>query len=101
MANPVMAALPWYDQILDPAMVWYALGLGAGAALCVVDYHTLARWSLCGLLGDDFLFGRRAGSAHRLDAASARGAGLIWPVFPISAERICQAGVHPRLGANF
>jgi rod shape determining protein RodA len=27
-------------------MVWYALGLGAGAALCLVDYHTLARWSL-------------------------------------------------------
>ena len=31
----------WVQQI-----VWYALGLGAGAALCLVDYHTLARWSL-------------------------------------------------------
>jgi rod shape determining protein RodA len=26
-------------------MIWYALGLGTGAALCIVSYHTLARWS--------------------------------------------------------
>ena len=30
----------WVHQI-----VWYALGLGAGAVLCLVDYHTLSRWS--------------------------------------------------------
>jgi rod shape determining protein RodA len=45
MANPVMAAVPWYDQAWLRQLVWYALGLGAGAALCVLDYHTLARWS--------------------------------------------------------
>jgi rod shape determining protein RodA len=45
MANPVMAAVPWYDQAWLRQMVWYALGIGAGAALCLVDYHTLARWS--------------------------------------------------------
>jgi rod shape determining protein RodA len=46
MANPNMADLPWYDQIWIRQIVWYALGLGAGAALCLLDYHTLARWSV-------------------------------------------------------
>ncbi|MGB7768421.1 MAG: FtsW/RodA/SpoVE family cell cycle protein [Verrucomicrobiia bacterium] len=45
MANPAMAALPWYDQSWVRQIVWYALGIGAGAALCLLDYHTLARWS--------------------------------------------------------
>ena len=26
-------------------MIWYALGIGAAAAVCMLDYHTLARWS--------------------------------------------------------
>src|ERR1039458_10338163 len=46
MANATAATLPWYDQSWVRQIVWYALGLGAGAALCLVDYHTLARWSL-------------------------------------------------------
>jgi rod shape determining protein RodA len=45
MANPAMATLPWYDQSWLRQIVWYALGIGAGTALCVLDYHTLARWS--------------------------------------------------------
>ncbi len=45
MANPAMAALPWYDQSWLRQIVWYALGIGAGATLCVLDYHILARWS--------------------------------------------------------
>jgi rod shape determining protein RodA len=45
MANPAMAAVPWYDQAWLRQLVWYALGIGAGAVLCVLDYHTLARWS--------------------------------------------------------
>jgi rod shape determining protein RodA len=45
MANPALAALPWYDQSWVRQLVWYALGIGAGAALCALDYHTLARWS--------------------------------------------------------
>jgi rod shape determining protein RodA len=39
------AFLPWFDQSWVRQIVWYALGIGAGAALCLVDYHTLARWS--------------------------------------------------------
>lgn len=45
MANPSSALLPWYDQSWVRQIVWYALGIGAGVALCLVDYHTLARWS--------------------------------------------------------
>ena len=45
MANESAVALPWYNQTWVHQIVWYALGLGAGAALCLVDYHTLARWS--------------------------------------------------------
>jgi cell division protein FtsW (lipid II flippase) len=44
MAN-IPALLPWYDQSWVRQIVWYALGLGAATALCIVDYHTLARWS--------------------------------------------------------
>jgi rod shape determining protein RodA len=40
------AALPWYDQTWVRQIIWYALGLGAAAAVCLTDYHTLARWSL-------------------------------------------------------
>ena len=45
MVNQAASSLPWYDQSWARQIVWYVLGLGAGAALCVVDYHTLARWS--------------------------------------------------------
>jgi len=45
MVNDSAAALPWYDQSWVRQIVWYALGFGVAATLCVVDYHTLARWS--------------------------------------------------------
>ena len=45
MANASSATLVWHDQIWVRQLVWYALGIGAGVALCLVDYHTLARWS--------------------------------------------------------
>ena len=45
MVTDAAAALPWYDQSWVRQIVWYALGLGVAVALCVVDYHTLARWS--------------------------------------------------------
>lgn len=35
----------WFAQIWFRQVVWYALGIGAGAAVCLVDYHTLARWA--------------------------------------------------------
>jgi rod shape determining protein RodA len=45
MANATSALLPWYDQIWVRQIIWYVLGLGAAAAVCLTDYHTLARWS--------------------------------------------------------
>jgi rod shape determining protein RodA len=44
-ANPAVMNLPWYDQSWVRQIVWYGLGAGAAAALCIVDYHVLARWS--------------------------------------------------------
>jgi rod shape determining protein RodA len=40
------SALPWFDQTWIRQIIWYAIGLGAAAVLCIVDYHILARWSL-------------------------------------------------------
>ena len=45
MANPALSSLPWYDQSWVRQLVWCALGIGAGGVLCLLDYHTLARWS--------------------------------------------------------
>jgi rod shape determining protein RodA len=45
MANPLEAEKPWFAQMWFHQVVWYALGIGAGAAVCLVDYHHLARWS--------------------------------------------------------
>jgi rod shape determining protein RodA len=36
----------WYAQIWFRQVTWYALGIGAAALVWVVDYHTLARWSV-------------------------------------------------------
>jgi rod shape determining protein RodA len=45
MVSESARLLPWYDQSWVRQIIWYALGFGAAAALCFVDYHTLARWS--------------------------------------------------------
>ncbi|MDE3065914.1 MAG: rod shape-determining protein RodA [Verrucomicrobiota bacterium] len=45
-ANPAVADLPWFDQSWFKQIVWYALGVGAGAVVCAMDYHVLARWSV-------------------------------------------------------
>jgi rod shape determining protein RodA len=37
---------PWYGQSWFRQIVWYVLGTGVAAAVCCVDYHTLARWSM-------------------------------------------------------
>src|SRR5665647_2586622 len=43
MANEYSATLPWYSQSWVRQIVWYAMGIGAAAAVCVLDYNTLAR----------------------------------------------------------
>jgi rod shape determining protein RodA len=46
MANDASSSMALYRQLWFRQVVWYALGLGAGTALCFVDYRTLARWSI-------------------------------------------------------
>ena len=45
MANAAEGLKPWYSQTWFHQIVWYALGISAGVTLCLVDYHTLSRWS--------------------------------------------------------
>ncbi|HVU08810.1 MAG TPA: FtsW/RodA/SpoVE family cell cycle protein [Verrucomicrobiae bacterium] len=46
MVNPLEATKAWYGQTWFHQVIWYALGFGAGAVICLVDYHVLARWSV-------------------------------------------------------
>ena len=46
LANPAIASQPWFDQMWIRQIIWYAIGIGAGTALCFIEYHVLARWSI-------------------------------------------------------
>lgn len=46
MANESAALTAWYNQAWFRQVVWYGIGLGAMATICMVDYRILARWSL-------------------------------------------------------
>jgi len=46
MVSESAAAAPWYKQLWARQIVWYTMGAGAAVGLCLVDYHTLARWSV-------------------------------------------------------
>jgi rod shape determining protein RodA len=46
MVSESASAAPWYNQSWFRQIVWYALGIGAAATLCCVDYHTLSRWAM-------------------------------------------------------
>ena len=46
MVNDIELDKAWYAQVWFRQVIWYALGVGVATVLCVVDYHTLARWSL-------------------------------------------------------
>jgi rod shape determining protein RodA len=39
------ASMAWYHELYFKQIIWFALGLGAAIAICMTDYHTLARWS--------------------------------------------------------
>ncbi len=47
-ARPGSDLTPWYGQFFLRQVVWYLLGTGVAAALCLVDYRILARWSVVG-----------------------------------------------------
>ena len=44
--NAAANLAPWYNQSWFRQIAWYVLGTGAAAALCCVDYHSIARWSM-------------------------------------------------------
>ncbi len=39
------ATLAWYKQGWLRQIVWFTLGLVAAAAVCLIDYHAISRWS--------------------------------------------------------
>jgi len=45
MVTESAAAQPLVKQLWFRQLVWIGAGLSAGIALCLVDYHTLARWA--------------------------------------------------------
>src|SRR5881296_3627833 len=46
MANESAIVAPWYRQRFFMQGLWYLVGSGAAALVCLVDYHILARWGL-------------------------------------------------------
>ncbi len=45
MVSETALTAAWYNQSWVRQIVWYCLGLGAAAGVCVFDYRSLARWS--------------------------------------------------------
>src|SRR4051812_13650752 len=45
MAGDAAGTGPLYNQIWFRQIIWYAVGLGAAAGLCLIDYRSMARWS--------------------------------------------------------
>ena len=45
-AGDTGSSLPWFKQVYIRQIVWYVLGIGVASAMCLIDYHTLARWSI-------------------------------------------------------
>ncbi len=51
MVNEAASLTVWHKQSYFRQIVWYGIGMGAAAAICLVDYHALARWSLVAYWG--------------------------------------------------
>ncbi len=41
----------WYHRLAFKQMIWYSIGIGGLIAACILDYHSLARWSYVGYWG--------------------------------------------------
>src|SRR6266850_2091235 len=46
MVTETANSAPWYNQIWVRQIFWYVVGLVAATAVCLINYHTLARWAL-------------------------------------------------------
>ena len=45
MTSEGATTLAWYRQSWFRQIIWYGLGTGAAASLCLIDYRSLARWA--------------------------------------------------------
>jgi rod shape determining protein RodA len=46
MVDESATSAPWYNQLWVRQILWYVMGVGAAAAICLADYRTLSRWSV-------------------------------------------------------
>jgi rod shape determining protein RodA len=47
-AKPPVEGIAWHRQLYVKQIIWFVLGIGAAAAVGLVDYRTLTRWSFVG-----------------------------------------------------
>ena len=45
-AKPPLETTAWYNQYYVRQIIWYVIGVTGGIAVCVLDYHSLARWAI-------------------------------------------------------
>lgn len=38
----------WYNQFHIRQIIWFIVGIGAAVMVCLIDYHSLARWAIVG-----------------------------------------------------
>src|SRR5262245_28401933 len=46
MANDASAHLVWHKQSWVRQLIWCVFGIGAAAAVCLIDYRIMSRWAL-------------------------------------------------------
>jgi rod shape determining protein RodA len=44
-AREAVKGLPWFRQTYFHQIIWFLIGAGAAATICLIDYSSLARWS--------------------------------------------------------
>ena len=45
-AKPPLETTAWYNHYFVRQIIWYVIGVAAAIAVCVLDYHSLARWAI-------------------------------------------------------
>ena len=45
-AKPPLETTAWYNHYFVRQIIWYVVGTAAAIAVCVLDYHSLARWAI-------------------------------------------------------
>src|SRR6266567_4023047 len=51
MVSETALSAPLYKQIWFRQIAWYLIGLGAATGICLINYHTLARWAVVAYWG--------------------------------------------------